>query len=143
MEIEVKDIFEVLPHRYPFLMIDRILELDKENEYIKAVKNVTVNEPYFQGHFPGNPIMPGVMILEAMAQAAAAGLKMIFPEYKDRLFVLAGVDRVKFRHPVYPGDTLILEAKGFRKKGFIIKTYTTAKVGDRIVAEAEITAGIK
>lgn len=143
MEVEIKEILELLPHRYPFLMIDKILELDKENEYIKALKNVSVNEPYFQGHFPGNPIMPGVLILEAMAQAAAAGLKMIFPEYKDKFFVLAGVDKVRFRHPVYPGDTLILEAKGFKKKGFIIKTYATAKVGDKVVAEAEITAGIK
>jgi len=143
MEVEIKEILELLPHRYPFLMIDKILELDKENEYIKALKNVSVNEPYFQGHFPGNPIMPGVLILEAMAQAAAAGLKMIFPEYKDKFFVLAGVDKVRFRHPVYPGDTLILEAKGFKKKGFIIKTYATAKVGDKVVAEAEITAGIR
>jgi 3-hydroxyacyl-[acyl-carrier-protein] dehydratase len=142
-EISTKEIFEYLPHRFPFLMIDRVLEIDAEKEYVKAIKNVTINEPYFQGHFPDYPIMPGVLIIEAMAQAAAVGLKAIFPEYKDKLFVLAAVDKVKFRHPVYPGDTLILEAKGFKKKGSIIKTSATAKVGDKIVAEAEITAGMR
>ncbi len=143
MEIKAKEIFELLPHRYPFLLIDKILELDKEGEYIKVLKNVTINEPFFQGHFPGNPIMPGVLILEAMAQAAAAGLKFIFPEYKNSLFVFAGADKVRFRHPVYPGDTLILEAKGFKKKGRIIKTYAVAKVGEKVVAEAELIAGLR
>ncbi len=140
--IGIQEIFEFLPHRYPFLMIDRVLEVNIENEYVRAIKNVSINEPFFQGHFPGYPIMPGVLIIEAMAQAAAIGLKTIFPEYKDKLFVLAGVDKVKFRNPVHPGDTLILEAKGFRKKGPIIKTSATAKVEDKVVAEAEITAAM-
>ncbi len=142
-EISIQEIFEFLPHRFPFLMIDKVLEINVQNEYVKAIKNVTINEPFFQGHFPEYPIMPGVLIIEAMAQAAAVGLKYIFPEYKDKLFVLAGVDKVKFRQPVYPGDTLILEAKGFKKKGPIIKTTATARVGDKIVAEGEITAAMK
>lgn len=141
-EIGIQEILEILPHRYPFLMIDKVIEIDKEREYIKAVKNVTINEPFFTGHFPGYPIMPGVLIIEAMAQAAAVGLKLIFPEYKKNFFVLAGIDKVRFRHPVFPGDTLIIEARGFRKKGYIIKTTATAKVEEKLVAEAEITAGI-
>jgi 3-hydroxyacyl-[acyl-carrier-protein] dehydratase len=141
-EITIKEIFELLPHRYPFLLIDKIIEVDAEKEYIKAIKNVTINEPFFMGHFPENPIMPGVLILETMAQAAGVGLMALFPEYKGKLFVLAGIDRARFRQPVYPGDTLIIEVQGFRRKGNIIKTATTAKVNEKIVAEAEITAGI-
>ena len=142
-ELGILDVWKYLPHRYPFLMIDKILEIDPEAEYVKAIKNVTINEPFFQGHFPNYPIMPGVLIIEAMAQAAAVGLKVIFPEYADKLFVLAAVDKVRFRNPVFPGDTLILEAKGFKKKGPIIKTHATAKVGDTLVAEADITAGMR
>jgi len=141
--MDILKIRELLPHRYPFLFIDKVLEVDVENEYVKAIKNVSINEPFFQGHFPDYPIMPGVLIIEAMAQAAGIGLKIIFPEYRDRLFVLAGVDKVKFRNPVFPGDTLILEARGFKKKGFIIKTSATAKVGDKLVAQAELMAGIR
>lgn len=141
-EINLKEIFGLLPHRYPFLMIDKIIEIDTEKEYVKAIKNVTINEPFFIGHFPGYPIMPGVLILEAMAQAAGAGLMFIFPEYREKLFVLAGIDKARFRQPVYPGDTLIIEVQGFKRKGHIIKTTVVAKVNGKIVAEAEITAGI-
>uniref|UniRef100_A0A7C4JRU7 3-hydroxyacyl-[acyl-carrier-protein] dehydratase FabZ n=1 Tax=Thermodesulfobacterium geofontis TaxID=1295609 RepID=A0A7C4JRU7_9BACT len=141
-EITIKEIFELLPHRYPFLMIDKVVEINAEKEYVKAIKNVTINEPYFIGHFPENPIMPGVLILETMAQAAGVGLMALFPEYKGKLFVLAGIDRARFRQPVYPGDTLIIEVQGFRRKGNIIKTAIIAKVNEKIVAEAEITAGI-
>ena len=141
-EMGIEFIKNIIPHRFPFLMIDKIVEIDKEKEYVKAIKNVTINEPFFVGHFPDYPIMPGVLIIEAMAQAAAVGMKVIFPEYKEKFFVLAGIDKVKFRQPVYPGDTLIIEAQGFKKKGYIIKTKATAKVGEKVVAEAEITAGI-
>ncbi|PMP69253.1 MAG: 3-hydroxyacyl-[acyl-carrier-protein] dehydratase FabZ [Thermodesulfobacterium geofontis] len=141
-EINLKEIFKLLPHRYPFLMIDKIIEIDAEREYVKAIKNVTINEPFFMGHFPGYPIMPGVLILEAMAQAAGAGLMIIFPEYREKLFVLAGIDKARFRQPIYPGDTIIIEVKGFKRKGHIIKTTVIAKVNEKIVAEAEITAGI-
>jgi len=141
-EITLLEIFQLLPHRHPFLMIDKIEEIDLEKEYVRAIKNVTINEPYFAGHFPDYPIMPGVLILEAMAQAAGVGLKVIYPEYKDKLFVLAAIDKVRFRQPVYPGDTLIIEAQGFKKKGYIVKAMAIAKVNDKVVAEAEITAGI-
>jgi len=137
-----KDIIKLLPHRYPFLLLDRVLDI-VPGKSISALKNVTINEPYFVGHFPNYPIMPGVLIIEAMAQAAAVGMKVIFPEYKEKLFVLAGVDKVRFRHPVYPGDTIIIEAQGFKKKGPIIKTSAIAKIGDVVVAEAELLAGVK
>lgn len=142
-EMGIEFIRKIIPHRFPFLMIDKIIEIDEEKQYVKAIKNVTINEPYFVGHFPDYPIMPGVLIIEAMAQAAAVGMKVIFPEYKEKLFVLAGVDKVRFRHPVYPGDTIIIEAQGFKKKGPIIKTSAIAKIGDVVVAEAELLAGVK
>jgi len=141
-ELTIKEILSLLPHRYPFLMVDRVLEVDPEREYIKAVKQVSINEPYFQGHFPGNPIMPGVLILEAMAQTGAIYLKKVFPECKDKLFVLAGFENVRFKSPVLPGDTLIIEAEKFRKKGHIFRTTVTAKVEERIVAQAEIIAAM-
>ena len=109
--MDIKDIIATLPHRYPFLLIDRVLEM-KEFEYIKAVKNVTFNEPFFTGHFPGQPIMPGVLIIEAMAQAAAyLAIKSAkdIPGKKVPLF--AGIDGAKFKRPVVPGDTLILSLK--------------------------------
>ncbi len=141
-EIPLQEILERLPHRYPFLLIDKILEIDVENKYIKAQKNVSFNEPYFQGHFPNYPIMPGVLILEAMAQTGAIYLSYAYPEYKDKLFVLAGLDKVRFRNPVYPGDILIIEGKEFKKKGNVIKCSGVAKVNDKIVAEAEMFAAV-
>ncbi len=142
-ELEIKEIMELLPHRYPFLMVDKVLEIDPEREYIKAIKNVTINEPYFQGHFPEYPIMPGVLILEAMAQTGGIYLKHVFPELKEKLFVFAGANNVKFKSPVYPGDTLIIEAQGFKRKGHIVKTKVIARVKDKVVAEAEITAAMR
>ncbi len=141
-KISAKEILELLPHRYPFLLVDQVLELDPEREYIKAVKQVSLNEPYFQGHFPGNPIMPGVLILEAMAQTGAIYLKKVFPECRDKLFVFAGIENARFKSPVYPGDTLIIEGEKFRKKGHVIKTTMIAKVEDRVVAQAEIIAAM-
>ncbi|BAU23901.1 3-hydroxyacyl-ACP dehydratase [Caldimicrobium thiodismutans] len=141
-EITAKEILELLPHRYPFLMVDKVLEIDPEREYIKAVKNVSHNEPFFQGHFPGNPIMPGVLILEAMAQTGAIYLKKTFPECKEKLFVLAGIENVRFKSPVLPGDTLVIEAEKFKRKGHIIRTNVTAKVEEKIVAQAEIIAAM-
>lgn len=137
------EIRELLPHRYPFLMVDKVLELDCERQYIKALKNVTQNEPFFQGHFPEEPIMPGVLIVEAMAQVGGVFIKACFPETRDKLFVLAGLDRVRFRHPVFPGDSLILEAQGVQRKGPIIKTFIRASVEGKVVAEAEIMAAMR
>lgn len=141
-DLSVKEIMELIPHRYPFLMIDKVLELDPEREYIRAVKQVSINEPYFQGHFPGNPIMPGVLIIEAMAQTGAVYLKKVFPECKEKLFVLAGLENVRFKSPVYPGDTLVIEAEKFKRKGHIIRTTVTAKVEQKVVAQAEIIAAM-
>ena len=105
--MDIREILKVLPHRYPFLLVDRVLEADERR--FKALKNVTFNEPHFQGHFPGHPVMPGVLILEAMAQAAVGALvrQPGFPQ--GGLAFLAGVEGARFRRPVYPGDTLILE----------------------------------
>jgi len=141
-ELTIKEIMSLIPHRYPFLMIDRVVELDPEREYIKAIKQVSQNEPYFQGHFPGNPIMPGVLILEAMAQTGAVYLKKVHPECQDKLFVFAGLENVRFKNPVFPGDTLIIEAEKFKKKGHIFRTTVTAKVGEKVVAQAEIIAAM-
>ncbi len=140
--ISAKEILELLPHRYPFLMVDKVIEVDEEREYIKAIKQVTHNEFFFQGHFPGNPIMPGVLILEAMAQTGALYLKKFVPECKEKLFVLAGLENVRFKNPVYPGDTLVIEAEKFKKKGHIFRTTVTAKVEEKIVAQAEIIAAM-
>lgn len=142
LDLSIKEIMELIPHRYPFLMIDRVLEIDPEREYIKAIKQISINEPYFQGHFPGNPIMPGVLIIEAMAQTGAVYLKKVFPECQDKLFVLAGLESVRFKSPVYPGNTLIIEAEKFKRKGHIIRTTVTAKVEERVVAQAEIIAAM-
>jgi len=140
--LDVKEVEKLLPHRYPFLLVDKVLEIDTEREYIKAIKNVTINEPFFQGHFPGYPIMPGVLILEAMAQTGAIFLKYAYPEFKDKLFVLAGFDKVRFKAPVYPGDQLVIFAEKFHRKGKLIWTTVTATVNDKIVAQAEITAAM-
>ena len=119
--LESKEIAEILPHRYPFLLVDRVLEIDLENDHIIAQKNVTVNEPFFQGHFPDAPIMPGVLILEALAQAG--GILVHQKGYTDKIAVLLQVSNVKFRRPVKPGDTLLLEASGvhFSSKGGRVK----------------------
>lgn len=138
--MDIKDIIATLPHRYPFLLIDRVLEM-KEFEYIKAVKNVTFNEAFFTGHFPGQPIMPGVLIIEAMAQAAAyLAIKSAkdIPGKKVPLF--AGIDSAKFKRPVVPGDTLILDLKVVKTRQRIWWLAGTAHVGDELACKADITA---
>jgi len=124
-----------LPHRYPFLMVDRVLERTP-GQSVHAIKNVTVNEPFFEGHFPGHPIMPGVLILEAMAQAAGLALD-------DRegtpLGVLTGVDKARLRGMVTPGDQLHLHARLARQRGRLVRADARAEVGGRLVAEAEIS----
>ncbi len=140
--LDTKEIEKLLPHRYPFLLVDRVLEIDPERQFIKAIKNVSINEPFFQGHFPGHPIMPGVLILEAMAQTGAIYLKYVFPEFREKLFVLAGFDKVRFKAPVYPGDQLLIFAEKFNRKGKLIWTTVTAVVNEKVVAQAEITAAM-
>jgi len=137
---DILKIMELLPHRYPFLLVDRILEL-KKGKTIKALKNVTINEPFFQGHFPAEPIMPGVLIIETMAQAGGVlGHKSIDMEEGQMLMYFMGIDKVKFRKPVVPGDQLILDVDILRQRKATFKMKGTAKVNNKIVAEAELLA---
>jgi UDP-N-acetylglucosamine acyltransferase len=132
----IGDILRTLPHRYPFLLVDKIVELDEGRRAV-GIKNVTINEPFFQGHFPGLPIMPGVLILEAMAQVGAViALKM--PENEGKLVYFAGIDQVRFRKPVVPGDQLRIEVEAMKMKGTIGKLKCSAKVDGDIAAEGEI-----
>ncbi|MBW1642556.1 MAG: 3-hydroxyacyl-ACP dehydratase FabZ [Deltaproteobacteria bacterium] len=136
---DINMIMEVLPHRYPFLLIDRIIDL-KKSESLTALKNVTVNEPFFQCHFPSFPVMPGVLIIEAMAQAGgilsyASG----FQKKKDLIFFSA-MDKVKFRKPVVPGDQIIFKLNILKMRKKVIKMEGYAKVDENVVAEAELMA---
>lgn len=134
--LDTKEIMKILPHRYPFLLVDRIVELDLEKGTIVGQKNLTINEAFFQGHFPGAPIMPGVLILEALAQTG--GVLLHLRSNPDKIAVLLNINNAKFRHPVRPGDVLFLRAEGlhFSSKGGRIAV--RAMVGDKIAAEAEI-----
>lgn len=137
-EFDIKDILKILPHRYPFLLVDRIVEIDLEKGYILGQKNTTFNESFFQGHFPNVPIMPGVLILEALAQAGGILVYLKGREEVEKIALLMNVNQAKFRHPVHPGDVLALQGEGqhFSKKGGRIKA--TAFANDKIVVEAEI-----
>ncbi|KAA8696080.1 3-hydroxyacyl-ACP dehydratase FabZ [Pseudomonas syringae pv. tagetis] len=138
--MDIKEIREYLPHRYPFLLVDRVTELDVENKNIRAYKNVSVNEPFFNGHFPEHPIMPGVLIIEAMAQAAGIlAFKMLDAKPSDgTLYYFVGSDKLRFRHPVLPGDQLVLEAKFLSCKRQIWKFECKATVDGKAVCSAEI-----
>ncbi|MCP4345724.1 MAG: 3-hydroxyacyl-ACP dehydratase FabZ [Desulfobacterales bacterium] len=137
--MNIQEILNVLPHRYPFIMIDRILELVPEKKII-ALKNVTINEPYFQGHFPGTPIMPGVLIVEAMGQAGGVLAASVSEENQGSLVYFMGFDKVRFRKPVVPGDQLILEVEILKVRKKVIKLAGIATVDDTRVAEAEFMA---
>jgi beta-hydroxyacyl-ACP dehydratase FabZ len=137
VEIGIAEILKILPHRYPFLLVDRILEVEK-GKRIVGIKNVTFNEEFFQGHFPGNPVMPGVLIVEAMAQVAAIGLHGVIPEQEKKILYLSAVDRCKFRRPVVPGDQLRIEAEILNLKSRICKCRAVATVDGRVCAEAEL-----
>jgi beta-hydroxyacyl-ACP dehydratase FabZ len=142
MAMDIAAIQAILPHRYPFLLVDRVDSLTDDR--IVARKMVSANEPFFQGHFPGNPIMPGVLILEALAQAGAllAAPAVGFDPARQAIYFLT-IDKVKFRKPVVPGDVLVLEVVPLRKGGAIWKMRGEAKVADTVVAEAEFVAGIR
>jgi 3-hydroxyacyl-[acyl-carrier-protein] dehydratase len=135
----IEDVKEYLPQRYPFLMVDRVLELEP-NKYIKAYKNVTTNEEFFLGHFPSKPIMPGVLIIEAMAQASGVlGFKSQEKKPRDGyLYYFVGADAVRFKKPVVPGDQLILESEILSVKRGIYKFQCKASVDDKVVSEAVI-----
>ena len=136
-EIRIGEILKILPHRYPFLLVDRILEIEAGKRVV-GIKNVTYNEEFFQGHFPGNPVMPGVLVLEAMAQVAGIGLLGVVAEKEKKLLYLSGVDRCKFRRPVVPGDQLRIEAEIVSLKMRVCKCHATAAVDGNLCAEADL-----
>jgi len=141
--ISIERIQDLLPHSYPFLLVDRVLEIER-NKRILAIKNVTVNEPFFQGHFPGRPIMPGVLILEAMAQAGGIlAFETIEEDVKDRAVYFMGIDKVKFRRIVIPGDQLALETFILKRRGVYWSFQSYARVEDDIVAEAKMLAALE
>jgi beta-hydroxyacyl-ACP dehydratase FabZ len=134
--MDIQAIREILPHRYPMLLVDRIEELEPER--IVGIKNVTANEPFFMGHFPDYPVMPGVMIVEAMAQVAGVLVLSQIEDRKSKLVLLASVDRARFRKPVRPGDQLRIEMILSKRKATVAKMYGTATVNGAVVAEAEM-----
>jgi len=139
--LDILAIQGVLPHRYPFLLVDRILEVEPMKRVV-GLKNVTINEPFFDGHFPGHPIMPGVLILEAMAQTG--GMLLLDSEHTsgEKLVYFTGIDKAKFRNPVVPGDQLRLEVELLRARQTIFKMAGKAFVGNVLVAQAELSAAL-
>ena len=141
MTLDINDIFKILPHRYPFLLIDRVIEIERKQRIV-AIKNVTVNEPYFTGHFPGLPIMPGVLIVEAIAQAGGALLLTEVEDRSNKLIMFTGIERAKFRRPVVPGDQLRIEVelKAWRAVANMIavRMEGIATVDGQRVAEASV-----
>ena len=131
----IDKVMEFLPHRYPFLLVDRILEADGNR--VVGLKNVTINEPFFMGHFPGEPVMPGVLIVEAMGQAGAVVL-LSRPDFKGKVIYLTSVEKARFRRPVRPGDQMITTAELTKLRGKVGKVKTVARVGDDVVAEADL-----
>lgn len=143
IEFDIQAILETIPHRYPFILIDRIIEF-VPRESIKALKNVTINEPFFQGHFPDKPIMPGVLMLESMAQALAVlALKTLEVEGKltgKEIFFYAGVDNARFRRPIVPGDQMLIDFTLTKQKGPILKGHSIVTVDGQVACEADILA---
>ena len=144
LPVDVERIRAMLPHRYPFLLVDRVVEFES-GKRVRAYKNVRINEPFFQGHFPGHPVMPGVLILEAMAQAAALLSFKSSGERPDEnsLVYFAGIDKARFKRPVVPGDQLLFEVEIVRVMRNIHKYKGIARVGDELAAEAELMCAIK
>lgn len=138
MMLDIQNILAKLPHRYPFILLDRILELGPQE--IVGLKNVTINEPFFQGHFPGHPIMPGVLIIEAMAQAGGLLAFSLAPDTAGNNVYFMGMDKVRFRKPVRPGDQLLFKIKLMKQRGPIFKMRGEAFVEGQLVAEGELMA---
>lgn len=134
--LDIEEIRKILPHRFPMLLVDRILELEPDR--IVGIKNVTVNEPFFQGHFPDFPVMPGVLIVEAMAQVAGVLVLKGIEDRASKLVLLAGIDSAKFRRPVLPGDQLRIEMTVVKKKASVAKMRGVATVDGNVVAEVEV-----
>ncbi len=140
IQFDIMDIMDMLPHRYPFLLVDRITEC-VPGKYCKGYKNLTMNEEFFQGHFPGNPVFPGVLQLEAMAQMSA-GVLVPMPQYKDKLFLYAGIDGVRFRKQVRPGDRFEMESELVKLKGPIAKAHARGFVDGQLAVEADLMFSI-
>jgi 3-hydroxyacyl-[acyl-carrier-protein] dehydratase len=139
---DITRVLKLLPHRYPFLMIDRIIDIDGDNSAV-GIKNVTVNEPCFQGHFPGFPVMPGVLLIEGMAQTAGAICVAALGEtYQPQIVYFMTIDKAKFRKPVVPGDTVHFHIRKIRNRGPVWRFHGEAKVEGAVVAEAEVSAMI-
>ena len=141
MTFKIQEIMDFLPHRYPFLLIDRVIEFEATKRLV-AIKNVTINEPFFQGHFPGYPIMPGVLVVEAMAQAGGIIMMAEIPDREKKLVVFTGIERAKFRRPVTPGDQLRIEVEvlSFRMRAGRIEG--KAYVGEKLACEATLTCQV-
>ncbi len=140
--MEIRRILELLPHRYPLLLVDRVLEMNGDKSIV-CLKNVSANEPYFQGHFPNYPVMPGVLIIEGLAQTAAVlGISNIGETDEPQMIYFMGIERAKFRRPVIPGDTLYFHVEKVRSRGRVWRFRGEAKVDGQIVAETEISAMI-
>jgi 3-hydroxyacyl-[acyl-carrier-protein] dehydratase len=138
--LDAKQIQEIIPHRYPFLLVDRITELEPAKKAV-GIKNVSVNEPFFQGHFPDYPVMPGVLIVEALAQVGAVAILSV-EENRGKIAFFAGLDKVRFRHQVKPGDVLTLEVELTRVKGKVGKGKGIARVGEHVAVEADLMFAI-
>jgi 3-hydroxyacyl-[acyl-carrier-protein] dehydratase len=134
--LDINEIRAILPHRYPFLLVDRILEMDADR--IVGIKNITFNEPQFTGHFPDFPVMPGVLIVEAMAQTAGVLVLHNMPDRANKLVLLVAIENARFRRPVVPGDTLRMEMKIIKRKASVAKMSGIATVDGLVVAEAEV-----
>lgn len=139
--LSVEDIQRILPHRYPFLLVDRIVEMEPGKRVV-GIKNVSVNEPFFQGHFPGKPVMPGVLIIEALAQTGAVGI-LSMPEFQGKIALFAGIDKARFRRQVLPGDQLRLEVNVTKLRGTVGKSEAKAFVGEELAAEAELMFAVE
>ena len=135
-------VMELLPHRYPFLLVDKIVEFNPPDS-LTGIKNVTLNEPFFQGHFPGYPVMPGVLIVEALAQAGGIlVIKSSSPVPENKIFLFSGIEKVRFRRPVYPGDQLVLHVTFLRRRMNLWKMQAEATVEGRIAAQGVLTAAM-
>jgi len=139
---DIEEIMGLLPHRYPFILVDRVVEIEPDKRIV-VLKNVTMNEPFFQGHFPGTPVMPGVLIIEAMAQAGGVLVYASLPEDKRKGGIyFMGIDRSRFRKPVVPGDQLVIEVLWTKRRGNVSRMSGKATVDGGLVAEAEVMAMI-